>query len=201
MSKNKYKLPFAQEFYIEFGGIKKEDSHSWDIPLQRYAYDFEIRDAQNKPYHDDYLQIANYYSYKQKIYAPLDGYVVDICDEYEDTQIRENRPIICDCRDVKGNYILIKHKHNEYSLIAHILKNSFQVKIGDMVKTGDYIAQVGNSGNSNGPHIHYQVQDGFDFEKAKGIPISFQNIIIKRNKKRVFRNYVKNGEFVQNKNK
>ncbi len=201
MSKNKYSLPFKEEFFIEFGGVTKKDSHSWDIPLQRYAYDFEIRDDKNKPYHDDYLEIPNYYSYKHKIYAPLDGYVVDICNEYPDTKIRKNRPIVCDVEDVKGNYILIKHKNHEYSLIAHILKNSFKVQVGDMVKTGDEIAQIGNSGNTNGPHIHFQVQSDFDFDKAKGIPIHFKNIVIKRNGKRVFRKYVKNGDFVQNKNK
>lgn len=200
MSKNKYQLPFKEEFYIEFGGITQKDSHSYDIPLQRYAYDFEIREN-DLPYHDDYLKIENYYSYQKKIYAPLDGYIVDICNEYPDTKIRKNRPIVCDVDDVKGNYILIKHKNKEYSLIAHILKDSFQVKIGDMVKTGDYIAQVGNSGNTNGPHIHYQVQDDFNFETAKGVPIHFKNIMIKRNGKRVFRKYVKNGDFVQNKNK
>lgn len=201
MSKNKYRLPFKEEFFIEFGGITKKDSHSWEIPLQRYAYDFEIRDDKNKPYHDDYLQISNYYSYKCKIYAPLDGYVVDICNEYPDTKIQKNRPIVCDVDDVKGNYILIKHKNNEYSLIAHILKDSFRVQIGDIVKTGDYIAQVGNSGNTNGPHIHFQIQNEFNFEKAKGIPIYFRNITVKRNGKRVLRKYVKNGDFVQNKNK
>lgn len=201
MSKNKYRLPFDREFYIEFGGIKKKDSHSWDIPAQRYAYDFEIRDIENKPYHDDYLKLENYYSYKQKIYAPQDGYIIDLCNEYEDTKVRKGRPIVCDCDNVAGNYMIIKHKHGEYSMIAHILKNSFQVKVGDMVKIGDYLAKVGNSGNSNGPHIHFQVQDSFHLEKAKGIPIRFENVVIKRNNKRIYRNYVKNGDFVQNKNK
>ena len=60
MSKNKYILPFNESFYIEFGGTRKKDSHSWDVIPQRYAYDFEIRDDQNKPYHDDYLEKSNY---------------------------------------------------------------------------------------------------------------------------------------------
>ena len=157
MSKNKYHLPFKEEFFIEFGGITKKDSHSWDISSQRYAYDFEIREN-NLPYHDDYLEIENYYSYRKKIYAPLDGYVIDLCNDYKDTKIRKNRPIVCDVDDVKGNYILIKH-------------------------------------------IHFQVQDDFNFETAKGKKIHFTNLIIKRNGKRRWRKYVKNGDFVQNKNK
>ena len=42
MSKNKYYLPMKGIWYIEFGGTKKKNSHSWDIIGQRYAYDFEI---------------------------------------------------------------------------------------------------------------------------------------------------------------
>lgn len=199
MSKNKYRLPFKEKFYIEFGGITEKDSHSWDIPSQRYAYDFEIRDNNNKPFQDDYMKLENYYSYQKEILAPLEGYVVDICNQFEDTKIEKNRSIVCDCKDVRGNYIILKHAHGEYSLIAHILKDSFQVKMGDLVKTGTVLARIGNSGNSNGPHIHFQVQNSMDFDKAKGIPIQFSGILITRNDKRILRKYVKNGDFVQNK--
>ena len=43
MSKNKYRLPFNNTWYVEYGGLTKKTSHSWDIISQRYAYDFEIR--------------------------------------------------------------------------------------------------------------------------------------------------------------
>ncbi len=198
MSKNKYHLPFEGEFFVEFGGIRKKDSHSWDILLQRYAYDFEIRDEKNKPYHDQYLKIENYYCYKKNILAPLDGYVVDLCNEFPNTKIAKNRKIVCDVADVRGNYIFLKHKYNEYSLIAHIEKDSFRVQVGDFVKAGDVLAQIGNSGNTNGPHIHFQVQNGMG-KTAKGIPIYFHHIQIRKNKKRIYHRYIKKGEFVQNK--
>ena len=198
MSKNKYILPFKEEFFVEFGGIKKEDSHSWNIPNQRYAYDFEIRDENNSPFHDDYFKIENYYSYKKDIIAPLDGIVIDICDGYDDTKIVNKRKIVCDVEEVRGNHIIIKHKNNEYSMIAHILKNSFQVKIGDEVKQGQVLAKVGNSGNTNGPHIHFQIQKGVE-NTSPGIPITFHKIIIRKNKKRIFRKYLKHDYYVQNK--
>ena len=43
MSKNKYILPFKGSWYVEYGGTKKENSHSWALLGARYAYDFEIR--------------------------------------------------------------------------------------------------------------------------------------------------------------
>ena len=97
-------------------------------------------------------------------------------DSYKDTKILPNRPIISDIKDTRGNYIIIKHKNNEYSLICHILKNSFKVKVGDIVKTGQVLALVGNSGNTNGPHIHFQFKDSFDFNTAIGIKITFKYI-------------------------
>lgn len=108
----------------------------------------------------------------------------------------KDRPIISDINDSRGNYILLKHANNEYSLICHILKNSFKVNIGDFVKTGDVLALVGNSGNTNGPHIHFQVQDRFDFNTAIGIKITFENIIVNNKKKK--KCYVKNGSYVKN---
>lgn len=121
-------------------------------------------------------------------------------NEYKDTKILPNRPIISDVKDTRGNYIIIKHKNNEYSLICHILKNSFKVKVGDVIKTGDVIALVGNSGNTNGPHIHFQIQDRFDFNTAKSIKITFKNIKInKNNKQKLYKTcYLEKDSYVEN---
>ena len=35
-----YSLPFEGEWVVINGGVTKETSHSWEIPTQRYAYDF-----------------------------------------------------------------------------------------------------------------------------------------------------------------
>lgn len=197
MSKNKYSLPFKKEFFVEFGGTKQSNSHSWNIPNQRYAYDLEIR-KDNVPYFDDYLKVENYYSYNEDVLSPADGIVFEIRNKYKDTRVDKNRKIVCDADDVRGNFIIIKHKYNECSMIAHMLKDSFKVKVGDVVKRGQVIGKVGNSGNSNGPHIHFQIQKGVE-DNALGVPITFKNIIIKRNNKRKYRRYIKKGDYVINK--
>ena len=175
MSKNKYILPFNGKWYVEFGGIKMRTSHSWDIIPQRYAYDFEIR-INNLPYKDDYKVCENYFCYLEDIIAPSDGYVYDIVDKYKVTRIIEGRPVVSDIKDVRGNYITIKHPNGEYSTICHIKKGTFKVKEGDYVKEGQVIAKVGNSGNTMGPHIHFQVQNGPDFNKSEGVKITFKNV-------------------------
>lgn len=177
MSKNKYSLPFKGTWYIEYGGIKKINSHSFDIIGQRYAYDFEIR-KDNLPYHDNLQECNNYYSYLKNVYAPLDGWVVDLVNCYSNTHITKDRKIICDCDNPRGNYIIIKHPNNEYSTICHFEKDSFEVKVGDIVKEGQLLGKVGNSGNTQGPHIHFQVQAGINPDYDKGIPITFHNAYV-----------------------
>jgi len=56
-----------------------------------------------------------------------------------------------------GNYIAIKHYNTYYTYYAHLKKNSLLVKPGDSVKTGQTIAQVGSSGNSTDPHLHFEL--------------------------------------------
>lgn len=36
----KYALPFSGEWVVANGGVTEKNSHSWEIPTQRYAYDF-----------------------------------------------------------------------------------------------------------------------------------------------------------------
>lgn len=52
----------------------------------------------------------NFYSFKQEIIAPLYGIIMAIENNYKDTKILHNRPIISDVKDKRGNYIIIKHK-------------------------------------------------------------------------------------------
>lgn len=182
MSKNKYILPFIGEWYIEHGGYNKKDSHSWDIIPQRYAYDFEIR-KDNVPYHHNYQEPANYYSYLQDVICPCDGFVVDIQSKYPNTLIYKNRPARCDIADPRGNYIMIKHEHGEYSTICHLEQNTIRVEIGQIVRAGEILGKVGNSGNTEGPHIHFQVQKGPDFNQSAGIKITFKDAY--RDKKKI----------------
>lgn len=197
MSKNKYILPMNGLWYVEYGGIKKSTSHSWDVISQRYAYDFEIREN-NSPYHDDYKQCENYYSYHKDIIAPYDGWVVYIENSHNNTRILKDRPVICDSDDPCGNHIIIKHPNNEYSLIAHIEKDTFKVKIGDVVKQGQILAKVGNSGNTQGPHIHFHIQNGEDINKSMGIIINFKDVYYLKNKKYKKVNKINNGIYVKN---
>jgi murein DD-endopeptidase MepM/ murein hydrolase activator NlpD len=55
-----------------------------------------------------------------------------------------------------GNYVVIDHGNGIVTIYAHMKKGSMAVKVGDEVKDGQTIGQVGNSGNSYGAHAHVE---------------------------------------------
>ncbi|AEN10695.1 MULTISPECIES: M23 family metallopeptidase [unclassified Streptomyces] len=73
-----------------------------------------------------------------------------------------------------GNAIVIKHANGKYSQYAHLSK--IQVKIGDHVKTGEKIALSGNTGNSSGPHLHFEIRTTANYGSAIN-PVSYLNSV------------------------
>ncbi|MFE3603217.1 M23 family metallopeptidase [Streptomyces sp. NPDC059096] len=63
-----------------------------------------------------------------------------------------------------GNAIVIKHKNGTYSQYAHLSK--VDVRIGQSVKTGQKIALSGNTGNSSGPHLHFEIRTTANYGSA-----------------------------------
>jgi murein DD-endopeptidase MepM/ murein hydrolase activator NlpD len=63
-----------------------------------------------------------------------------------------------------GGYIVrVRHKVNGEWITAtymHLRKASFTVRKGDLVKEGEILALSGNSGDSTGPHLHFEIQRG-----------------------------------------
>ena len=62
----------------------------------------------------------------------------------------------CTCETGYGNKILIQHDDGIQTLYGHL--SEFCVKAGDVVKKGDLIGKVGNTGRSTGSHLHFEVR-------------------------------------------
>jgi murein DD-endopeptidase MepM/ murein hydrolase activator NlpD len=89
-----------------------------------------------------------------------------------DISARMNAPIVAPADGVVfgvdfdhgfGNTLVIKHGYGVTTLYAHL--NKILVKRGQYVKRGEKIAQVGNTGRSTGPHLHYEVH-------LNGVPVN-----------------------------
>ena len=57
-----------------------------------------------------------------------------------------------------GNYIIIMHNNGLFTLYAHGQDGSRTVSVGDTVRQGQQIMRVGTTGNSTGPHLHFEVR-------------------------------------------
>jgi len=78
-----------------------------------------------------------------------------------------------DLRSLIGNYIIVESRDG-YAGYAHAQTGSIQVVAGDKVTPGQHLANVGHSGNSTAPHLHFQLMDHPDPWKAKGILCCFR---------------------------
>lgn len=76
------------------------------------------------------------------LYAVADGVVVKAVGDQTHS------------RQSWGNYVKIRHEGDNYSLYAHM--HQVLVKEGEQVKQGQLIGYSGNSGNSTGPHLHFE---------------------------------------------
>jgi|SRR3989338_7550927 len=84
------------------------------------------------------------------IFAALGGVVIDVKDDSEVGGIERSFEDL-------GNYIEILHENGEVSEYEHLRYRSSCVRIGDRVVAGQKIAEVGNTGWSECPHLHFMV--------------------------------------------
>ena len=63
-----------------------------------------------------------------------------------------------DWKGGNGNLLVIEHAHGYTSIYAHLYTFAMGIKKGAKVKQGQVVAQVGNTGISTGPHLHFGVK-------------------------------------------
>ena len=105
-----------------------------------------------------------------------DGTVVKMCDLWKDNcacSTANNNACKLSCNSVcgpgfsgYGNFIIIKHSDGFYSRYNHL--SQVLVKQGDSVSQGTLIAKSGNTGLSEGPHLHFDVYLSSDFSSDIG---------------------------------
>ncbi len=67
----------------------------------------------------------------------------------------------CASNNLAANYIAIQHADGSTALYFHMKKNSLTSKaIGATIAVGEFLGIVGSSGNSTGPHCHFEVWSG-----------------------------------------
>jgi hypothetical protein len=151
---------------------------------QHYAYDIIALGKNYEVLKGDGTKNEDFVTWGVEIIAPADGKVVfarnDVPDNLAPGKI--DRDVFMKMADpitaFPGNNVIIDHGNNEFSFLAHMKMGSVQVKTGDAVKAGQVLGLLGNSGNSDGPHLHYHFMAGPIVFKNDGLPSKFKNIVL-----------------------
>ncbi len=72
-----------------------------------------------------------------------------------------------------GNRVVVDIGEGRFAFYAHMQPGSVRVKVGDKVKTGQVLGLLGNSGNTDTPHLHFHVMDGPSPLVSNGLPYVF----------------------------
>jgi len=138
---------------------------------QRYAQDWIYIDpATGQAAAGNATLARNYYGFGKEIHSVADGTVVAAGDGLPDIEtIYSAPPATIDT--LAGNYVIVDIGNKKYACYAHMVNGSVRVKAGDTVREGQVLGLMGNSGNSDLPHLHFQVvTDTPSFLGAEGYP-------------------------------
>ncbi len=141
---------------------------------ERYAIDFVQMTAAGRIAEGPADILANYPFYGDEVLSATAGKVVGVRDGLPDGPIDfELAPR--EAGDAGGNHVVIQVGPGVYAFYAHLIPGSVKVTVGQRVKVGEPLGLLGNSGNSNAPHLHFQLMDGPSPLGTEGIPYRFSH--------------------------
>lgn len=168
-TKTDLRLPFRGRWYVGAGGRTRELNHHHDDYTNRFAYDFtRTEDARARPEEREVNE--DFVAWEQPVLAPGDGVVAAVVDSLPDNPLGK-----IDREHPMGNHVAIDHGNDEFSVLGHLRAGSVPVAVGDRVRAGQPIGRVGNSGNTTGPHLHYNLQTTPRANRGTGLPAQFQD--------------------------
>lgn len=141
---------------------------------ERFAIDYLQLGPDGRIFHGDKAKVESYPFFGADIHAVGDGPVVAVLDGQPE-QTPGVTPKGLALNQYAGNHIVQDLGDGNYALYAHLQPQSLKVKPGDQLSTGQVVAALGNSGNSDAPHLHFHLMDGPDPLAANGLPFVFDS--------------------------
>ena len=148
---NALKLSVSSNVSIEKGNF------IWPVPSCR-TLSSKYNEKRGSVYHKG-IDIAGLGIYGESVVAVDDGVVITSFSgcKHDYGKLRS-----CGCGGGYGNYVIISHRNGKVSIYGHL--SVVYVTKGQEVKKGDKIGEVGSTGYSTGPHLHFQTKyNGVDY--------------------------------------
>jgi hypothetical protein len=144
---------------------------------ERFAIDYVQIGANGKLFTGDQTKVDSYPYFGADIHAVADGPVVAAVDGMPE-QVPGKSPTGLALNEYAGNHIVQDLGDGNYALYAHVKTGAVKVKAGDQLKAGQVIGSVGNTGNTDAPHLHFHVMSTPDPLRSDGQPFVFDSFTL-----------------------
>ena len=144
------------------------------VAFERFAIDFAQLNPENKLYTGPRDKLSSYAYVGARVLAVADGTVVNLQDGRPE-ETPPNYPQGYDLLQLLGNFVIVDIGHSHFAFYAHFQPNTLKVHKGDKVRRGQVLALLGNSGNSDAPHLHFAIEDGPLPFVSNGVPFVFSS--------------------------
>ncbi len=192
LSRTAFAFPLRGQWY-DGAGPSLQSHHRW-ATMEEFAHDLVRMGPNFNTYRGAGVHFTDYYAYGQPVLAAAAGIVVDAANDQPEDQHALKQPnetqaayfarlqqdqatrLAQGMLGIIGNHVIIDHGNGEFSVYAHLKPGSVRVRTGERVAQGQQIGQVGSSGNSTEPHLHFQVCNSADPLMCAGIPIQWMGL-------------------------
>lgn len=144
--------------------------HHW-FPSDKYGLDLvKLNALGNRARGIAPARLNDYASYNTAVHSPCTGIVEEVVDNVPD-----NSPGKTDPQHLSGNHVWLRCGALRV-LLAHLRRGSVEVTASEPVRGGQLVGRIGNSGNTNEPHLHVSAVAADSPEpwpQAAGVPITF----------------------------
>jgi murein DD-endopeptidase MepM/ murein hydrolase activator NlpD len=146
-------------------------------PSEQFAIDWIKIDKQGKAFRGDGKKPEEWLCYGAELMAVAPGTVVEATRDLPDVPAGE-APANLTIAEIAGNHVTLDLGGGRYAIYAHMAPHSVTVHVGDRVKTGDKLGLLGNSGNTTGPHLHFQISDRPSTLDTTALPFVFESMVV-----------------------
>jgi hypothetical protein len=136
---------------------------------ERFAIDYIQLGTNGMMTTGDPTKVESYPYFGTGIHAVADGPVVGVLDGLPE-QVPTKTPTGLKLEEYGGNHIVQDMGDVNYAFYSHLTTGSVKVKVGYQLTTGEVIAALGNSGNTDAPHLHFHVMSTPDPLRSNGLP-------------------------------
>lgn len=137
---------------------------------ERFAIDFVQLDEEGRIFDGAIDDLGSYAFYGADILAVADGPVVSMGWNLPDERPGAH-PSGLELAEYGGNHVVQDIGNGRYAFYAHLQGgNPEGLAVGQQLKRGTVIGQLGNSGNTDMPHLHFHVMDSPRPLGSNGLP-------------------------------